>query len=1508
MKKLTLFLVSLFVYIAMFAQTQMSGEYTVGTGGTYDYASMADAGMAIKSAEFTGDVTLLICTDLTETINTGIVNKSEYTLTIRPDKDENRTITYTTATDNTGPTGVFVIGGDMTKTPGSTIGWASVPTKNVIVDGAAEGKTTPRLKITTGKFGTGFLIYGDVQDCVVKNCILENTGTASANYALTFRSENYSQTSKNIGPKNCVVENCILEATHATKSQAVYFRGDQANSAAGYPSNITIRNCNIKGHTRGMFLYGVNGLNVEGCTFDLSDMASGLMCHGILGNTVKGTINVKGNKFIKNSTKNTYAGEYGLQTITASGGATLWVIENNYFAGYNAVASGTTTKESRLVGIRCGDPCEIRHNTFYMPKLTYAPGTPLVSTHAVALLWLAGSHKYPVQNNIFVCEETTANVSLIRGGLNENVTGNVFYHKGGNAAIVAAAPSCMAFADLETSYPDQAATSKWVNVEFTDAAAGDLSLAGSSIGNSDLAVNRLEEVLTDITGKEREETTYAGAYESVSFDAVTYTVTAIVNEPAMGEVTGAGIFEAGAEATLTAVPNKGHAFVNWTVGEEILTDNPLSIVVNSDLVVTANFAVNKYNVTVVADPVRGEVSGAGEYAYNTTATLTATANDGYEFAGWSNGSKENPLTITVKEDTELTANFRQVLATSITLNALPVQDYTPAIKGTIKRAIQNGENTIVLTHEADGTAHIYNIAHATQTVIEISQEGVVPVDPENAGDFLAISDIAMTEDGKLVACNYMLCQNTDSYVDAGYKRGTTRFYIWDEIDGDPTLWFTSQQSVNYFRARVGYTMALKGTSDDAWVLVAGFNNNATGPARFDHYHLVNGSQSTTSPSKAANMSYSAIGSTYEINASPLADGNWVLDGELAVPTEFVESKDNQEMTIFTPLAEGVLSKKYNGASYLKNYNDHHFMIAPYANEEGLLAGVKVIGITDGFAAPIVLATNTDLDGAVEATTAAATASVDAEGKLTIHLFADAKVYTFTEKTIAMYTIDATPNNGAMGTITGSGSYLEGTQVTITATPAEGYEFVNWTKGEEVVSTENPYKFTVTADVALVANFKLIPPTKYNVTVTAENGTVTGAGEYEEGKEATLTATPAEGYEFVNWTKGEEVVSTENPYKFTVTADVALVANFKKAITTITKTFDITQEEDTRKMGGTYLIYADDDYTLRIFGYNGAGTYQDDPTTEEDAAPMLFTPDYDDALNAVVVVTLDNENKKEVMQVTATSEDGSTIYNLTINIALPSYETYSLVATGVKAENGEVEGMPIISLKGEGLQNGEEKVPFDFMVFESAEGYMAEGTVGEIYVFSTVAEFFAENGEFNFMATMQDEESKYLFNVDINGTMAQPEVEIVVKEEVNVTLYNLTVDVQGTMAMVSAGTEELSFWLTLLQTENHYGDYTNDAFSNIWYGDDQLYAAYGEKHTYDVTDGKVNFVVSFITTPDAEGNVTKYNFTLYAGEKPSDPTALDNISIEGKAAKAIINGQLIIVKDGVQYNAQGAVVK
>ena len=270
------------------------------------------------------------------------------------------------------------------------------------------------------------------------------------------------------------------------------------------------------------------------------------------------------------------------------------------------------------------------------------------------------------------------------------------------------------------------------------------------------------------------------------------------------------------------------------------------------------------------------------------------------------------------------------------------------------------------------------------------------------------------------------------------------------------------------------------------------------------------------------------------------------------------------------------------------------------------------------------------------------------------------------------------------------------------------------------------------------------------------------------------------------------------------------------------------------------------------------------------------------------------------------KQGANIEIGAVEIAEPSYEKYSLIATGIKAENETVEGMSVIKLKGEGYLNGEEAVPFEFMVFESMMGYGAEGTIGDIYAFSTEAEFIAEEGDFLLMATMQDEEGKYLFNVEVRGTMPKAEVEIVVKETKDVTLYNLNMNVQGNMAMVTAEGETLSFWLTLLETENYYGTYTNDAFSNIWYGDDQLYAAYGEAQVYAEVDGKAKFVVSFISTPDAEGNVTLYNFTLYAGEKTA--TGVENLDATIAPVKMLRDGQLVIMKGDTKYNAQGAVVK
>lgn len=88
--------------------------------------------------------------------------------------------------------------------------------------------------------------------------------------------------------------------------------------------------------------------------------------------------------------------------------------------------------------------------------------------------------------------------------------------------------------------------------------------------------------------------------------------------------------------------------------------------------------------------------------------------------------------------------------------------------------------------------------------------------------------------------------------------------------------------------------------------------------------------------------------------------------------------------------------------------------------------------------------------------------------------------------------------------------------------------------------------------------------KYKVSATAGTGgsvsianasgtTVNSGSEVEENTSLTFTATPNEGYEFVNWTDASNnSVSIDATYTTTVTAAISLTANFK-AKTTVTPT-------------------------------------------------------------------------------------------------------------------------------------------------------------------------------------------------------------------------------------------------------------------------------------------------------------------------------------------------------------------
>ena len=75
----------------------------------------------------------------------------------------------------------------------------------------------------------------------------------------------------------------------------------------------------------------------------------------------------------------------------------------------------------------------------------------------------------------------------------------------------------------------------------------------------------------------------------------------------------------------------------------------------------------KYKITVKANnDAYGTVSGSGTYDSNTTATLTATPNEGYKFVNWNDGNTNNPRIITVTAEATYTANFEEISGVNVT--------------------------------------------------------------------------------------------------------------------------------------------------------------------------------------------------------------------------------------------------------------------------------------------------------------------------------------------------------------------------------------------------------------------------------------------------------------------------------------------------------------------------------------------------------------------------------------------------------------------------------------------------------------------------------------------------------------------------------------------------------------------------------------------------------------------------------------------------------------------------
>jgi len=151
----------------------------------------------------------------------------------------------------------------------------------------------------------------------------------------------------------------------------------------------------------------------------------------------------------------------------------------------------------------------------------------------------------------------------------------------------------------------------------------------------------------------------------------------------------------GSDSTpVTAVPNEGYHFVDWSDG--ILTATRQDTSVTGDIAVTANFAINVYTLTYTAG-ANGLVDGAAQttqtVAHGSDGTpVTAVPDEGYHFVDWSDG-----ILTAARQDTSVTGDI--AVTANFAINEYRVEFRTDGTAG----ASLSGASVQTIAHGNDCT-------------------------------------------------------------------------------------------------------------------------------------------------------------------------------------------------------------------------------------------------------------------------------------------------------------------------------------------------------------------------------------------------------------------------------------------------------------------------------------------------------------------------------------------------------------------------------------------------------------------------------------------------------------------------------------------------------------------------------------------------------------------------------------------------------------------------------------
>ena len=550
-------------------------------------------------------------------------------------------------------------------------------------------------------------------------------------------------------------------------------------------------------------------------------------------------------------------------------------------------------------------------------------------------------------------------------------------------------------------------------------------------------------------------------------------------------------------------------------------------------------AQNIFVVSATASPSNGGlVSGDGIYQQGTDCTVTATANSDYTFTSWTeNGtvvSTNASYTFTVTGNRTLVANFT-ANPVNYNINVLA----NPSNGGTVSGggSYQESSNCTVTATANSGYTFTNWTENGNQVSTNASYTFTVTGNRTLVANFTAnpvnynINVSANPSNGGTVSGGGSYQEGSGCTVTATANSGYT-FTNWTEngnvVSTNASYMFTvtgNRNLVANFEEITQYIQFdLNDSYGDGWTgnyLVVGYGDR------------VSEQLTISSGSSASYMLQIPNGSHVTLT--------WIMG---SYPSDC-------SFTVSYPNGNVIYMGANMNASFIFEFDvDYNgmptstFGITVSANPS---AGGSVNGAGNfncGSSCTVTATANSGYtfsnwseNGNQVSTNASYTFTVTGDRTLVANFTANPVNYTIG--------VSANPSNG--GTVSGGGSYQEGSDCTVTATANSGYTFSNWSENGEVVSTEATYTFTVTGDRTLVANFTA-NPVYYTVNVSANpsgGGNVIGGGTYQQGQTCTLTATANTGYTFTNWTENGEVVSTNATYTFTVSGNRTLVANFNQ---------------------------------------------------------------------------------------------------------------------------------------------------------------------------------------------------------------------------------------------------------------------------------------------------------------------------------------------------------------------------